>query len=205
MPGGAFPLRFPAPAPSRARGAGLSRRALPLLLLMPASRPARGEVWRHVITEREGRITFSARHLGLLRSEGEFRRFRTLLELDPERPEATRIAGTVETGSASVAYPGADEMLRSEAFFDSARYPEALFEGVALGAGRAWRFPIEGTLTLRGISRPWLLEARLLGREGGQALFVAVGRLSRRAYGMVAERLLIGDEIVITISVRVPV
>jgi polyisoprenoid-binding protein YceI len=183
-----------------------SRRALPLLVALAAA-PAHAMPRRYLFTEREGRIAFLARHLGLLRSEGQFGRFRAELEIDPDRPEAARVSGAVETASASVPYPGADELLRSEAFFDSARHPEASFQGVAPGAGSAERFPIEGTLTIRGISRPWRLEARLLGRErtaeGEVARFEAAGRLSRSAYGMVAERALISDEIGLVISVQI--
>lgn len=182
------------------------RRALPLLAALPLA-PARAQPRRYSFTEREGRIAFTARHLGLLRSEGQFGRFRAELEIDPERPAAARVSGAVETASASVPYPGADELLRSEAFFDSARHPEASFQGVAPGAGNAERFPIEGDLAIRGIRRPWRLEARLVerarGPEGDVARFEATGRLSRSAYGMVAERLLISDEIGLTISVRI--
>ena len=183
-----------------------SRRALPLLALLPL-RGARADTRRYAFTEREGRIAFVARHLGLLRSEGQFGRFRAALEIDPDRPEVARVSGAVETASATVPYPGADDLLRSEAFFDSARHPEASFQGVAPGAGNAARFPIEGELILRGIRRPWRLEARLVGRErlaeGEVARFEATGRLSRSAYGMVAERLLISDEITLSISVRI--
>lgn len=184
----------------------IARRALALLPLV-AALPARATTRRYLFTEREGRIAFLARHLGLLRSEGRFGGFRAELEIDPERPEVARVAGAVETATASVPYPGADDLLRSEAFFDSARHPEASFQGVAPGAGSAERFPIEGDLTIRGIRRPWRLEARLVGRErtaeGEVAGFEATGRLSRSAYGMVAERLLISDEIGLTISVRI--
>lgn len=184
----------------------IKRRALPLLACL-APAPAGAAPQRYLFTEREGRIAFIARHLGLLRSEGQFGRFRAELEIDPDRPEAARVSGAVETATASVPYPGADELLRSEAFFDSARHPEASFQGVAPGAGNAERFPIEGELTIRGIRRPWRLEARLLGRErtaeGEVARFEATGRLSRSAYGMVAERLLISDEITLAISVRI--
>lgn len=186
----------------------IARRALPLLPLLPA-RPARAQPRRYLFTEREGRIAFIARHLGLLRSEGQFGRFRAELEIDPSRPEVARVSGVVETATANVPYPGADDLLRSAAFFDSARHPEALFEGIAPGVGNAERFPIEGELTIRGIRRPWGLEARLVGRErtpeGEVARFEASGRLSRSAYGMVAERLLISDEIGLAISVRIRV
>jgi polyisoprenoid-binding protein YceI len=183
-----------------------ARRALLALPLLAAA-PAAAQPQLYVFTEREGEIRFLARHIGLVTSEGRFARFRATLRLTPERPTDAEVTCEVETASATVPFPGADELLRSPAFFDVANHPFARFAGTATGAGAAPRFPVAGSLTIRAITRPFAMEARLVDRaregEAEVARFEATGRLSRSAFGMVAERFLIGDEIGLGVRVRI--
>lgn len=184
----------------------LPRRAL-LALPLCAAAPAPAQRTRYEFTEREGEIIFTARHLGLMRSEGRFQRFRATLLLTPERPMDAEVRCEVETASATVPFPGAEELLRSPAFFDVENHPLARFHGLAGGAGAAERFPIAGELTVRGITRPFAMEGRLAGRERVEGMevarFEATGRLLRSAFGMTAERLLISDEIGLAVRVRI--
>lgn len=182
------------------------RRAL-LALPFLAAAPAAGQPQRYVFTEREGEIRFVARHIGLVSSEGRFERFRATLRLTPERPTDAEVACEVETASATVPFPGAGDLLRSAAFFDAANHPTAQFAGTATGAGAAALFPVVGSLTVRAITQPLALDARLVDRaregEAEVARFEATGRLSRAAFGMVTERFLISDEIGLTVRVRI--
>jgi polyisoprenoid-binding protein YceI len=185
----------------------LPRRALLAVTLAAGTASAQAPL-RYAFDEAAGRVGFSARHLGFVRSHGEFRRFRATLLLDPARPTEAEVEGVVEAASAHVPFPGADELLRSEAFFDAARFPEARFRGRATGAGEARAFPVAGELTIRGATRPFAMQARLVGREreaGGAevASFEAAGTLRRGEFGMVAERVLISDDIALTVAVRI--
>lgn len=185
-----------------------ARRALLALPLLAAT-PAIGQRARYDFTEREGEIGFTARHLGVMSSQGRFQRFRATLLVTPDRPTDAEVLCEVETASATVPFPGAEELLRSPPFFDVENHPLARFSGLATGAGAAARFPIAGELTIRAITRPFALEGRLLGREregdAEVARFEAAGRMSRAAFGMTAERALIGDEIGISVRVRIRV
>ncbi|MCU0945106.1 MAG: YceI family protein [Rubritepida sp.] len=188
----------------------IPRRALLALPALAASAaPALGQRTRYDFTEREGEIGFTARHLGVMSSQGRFQRFRATLFITPDRPTDAEVLCEVETASATVPFPGAEELLRSAPFFDVDNHPLARFSGTATGAGAAPRFPISGSLTIRAITRPFALEGRLLGRErdaeGEAARFEAAGRMSRTAFGMTAERALISDEIGLSVRVRIRV
>jgi polyisoprenoid-binding protein YceI len=143
----------------------------------------------------------------MVSSLGRFQRFRATLSLTPDRPTDAAVACEVETASATVPFPGADELLHAPAFFDVANHPLARFEGQATGAGAAARFPIGGQLTIRNVTRPFAMEGRLVERVrdgmGEVARFEATGRLSRGAFGMVTDRTLIQDEIGLTVRVRI--
>ena len=186
----------------------ISRRGiLAGVALLAAVRPARALQDRYVFDGSAGRIGFTAHHMGMLTSSGRCRGFAAEVVLDQTDPTRASVDVTVQTGSIDLPFPGAEEMLRSEAYFDVTRYPVARFRGMALGAGESGSFPLQGDLTVRGVTRPFAMAARLTDRARGAdgrdvANFAASGVLSRSAFGMTADRLFIGDEVEIGVEVR---
>ncbi len=176
------------------------------------ARPARAQLRQYRFDQNFGRLSFTARHFGLLSSTGSFGRFEAQVALDPDDPSRAEVAVSVETGSIDLAWPGAAELLRSAAYFDSDTHPKAEFNGRATGVARgrdpAERFRIDGALTLRGVTRPMQMEARLLRRgrdaaEGAEtAEFSASGSLNRLEFGMVDDRTTISDRVRLDVQVR---
>ncbi len=166
---------------------------------------------RYVFDHAAGRLEFVARHLGVLSSTGRFENFAAELLIDPDRPLTTRVDVTVRTAAVALAYPGAVDLLRSPAFFDVERFPEARFTGQATGEGTLARFPLAGELTIRGITRPYRMEARLLDRKRDAALgrdvaeFSGGGVMKRSEFGMVTDQAAISDEIRLVVRVRIVV
>lgn len=181
------------------------RRALLALIALPVL-PARGqERTRYVFDQSVGRIGFSARHLGLFTSQGQFDRFQATLLIDPANPGSASVDCVVETAHVTIPFPGATDLLRSEPYFDIARHPTARFAGQARGLDALGGFPIEGELAVRGITRPFRMTARLIERQGGVARFQAEGEMRRGEFGMVADRTLISDSIQLSVDVRIAV
>ncbi len=155
-----------------------------------------------------GVLSFGARHFGMLSSTGRFEKFNAIVGLNPQRTGSAQVEVEVETGSIALGYAGAVEMLRSEAYFDTARHPTARFRGAATGAGEANRFPIVGVLMVKGIERPMAMQARLASREREPATgreiatFEASGTMLRSEYGMVADAYTISDRITLGVTVR---
>jgi polyisoprenoid-binding protein YceI len=172
------------------------------------ARPAAAALHRYVFDHSVGRLEFMARHLGVLTSTGLFRDFTAELLIDPDSPLTSRVAVRVRTAAVSLPYPGAEELLRSPAFFDVERFPEATFTGAATGEGSLSRFALAGALTIRGITRPHRMEARLMDRRPEAALgrevvaFSAGGELRRSDFGMTAEPAAISDVIRLSVHVR---
>lgn len=171
------------------------------------ARPAASRT-RYVFDQSVGRLEFVARHLGVLSSTGRFEDFSAELLIDPERPLTTSVQVTVRTAAIALAYPGAVELLRSPDFFDVERHPEATFRGAATGEGSLARFPLAGDLTIRGITRPFRMEGRLLDRRRDAALgrevadFSAGGEMKRSEFGMTTEQAAISDTIRLNVRVR---
>jgi polyisoprenoid-binding protein YceI len=182
----------------------LAGAVLPLLGL--ASRPAQAaRVFR--FDQSRGRLEFTARHLLMLTSTGQFSRFICELALDPERPETARVAVEVETASITHAYPGAADLLRSSAYFDAGRWPLARFEGRGLPGGRMEAFDLAGTLEMRGVTQPCTLQAKLARRRRDPATGAEIadctarGEVSRAAFGMMADMMATGDRVQLAVSV----
>ncbi|CAH0306125.1 YceI family protein [Roseomonas sp. CECT 9278] len=176
--------------------------------LVAFGRPALART-RYVFDHSGGRLEFVARHLGVLSSTGRFEDFAAELLIDPDRPLTTRVEVTVRTAAVALAYPGAVDLLRSPAFFDVERFPEARFSGQATGQGTLARFPLAGELTIRGTTRPHAMEARLVDRKRDAALgrdvaeFSGSGTMKRSEFGMTAEAAAISDEIRLVVRVRI--
>lgn len=186
----------------------IGRRPLAAGLAALMARPARAASRnRYVFDQQQGRLEFTARHLGVLSSTGLFQDFSAELLIDPDRPLATAVTVTVRTAAVALAYPGAVDLLRSADFFDVQQYPQAHFDGAATGQGSLDRFALAGNLTIRGITRPYAMQARLLGRRRDAARgadvadFSAAGTMKRSEFGMTTETAAISDTI--GLSVRV--
>jgi len=180
-----------------------------LALVLAQSRGSRAATYR--IDERYGSIAFSVSVLGLFSVGGRFLRFAGALSLDPRRPEATAIDVLVPTAEVDLPLAEQRELIRSPAYFDSEAHPTARFVSRTVSVVAADRFVIEGLLTLRGVTNPITLEARLTERRRDPSRGVetadvlALGTLSRSAFGMVADRLLLSDRVRLEIRVRIEV
>lgn len=184
------------------------RGALALGPALLAGRAAAQQRNTYEFNQDRGVLSFTARHFGLLSSTGRFEAFDAIVRLDPQRPGSAQVEVEVDTGSIALGYAGAAELLRSEAYFDTARHPRARFRGAATGAGEAGRFPIVGVLTVKGIDRPMTMQARFASRERepgtGREMttFEASGNMLRSDYGMVADTYTISDRITLGVTVR---
>lgn len=144
-------------------------------------------------------------HFGLSQLVGRFDRFDATLDFDPVRPEQARLVAVIDVASLDFGLPAFEQQLRGANWLDTARFPEARFEGrsVALTGERTGR--ISGDLTLHGTTRPVTLEVTFNG--AGDSLltgrytlgFAASGSLSRSAFGLGAFAPAVGDEVALEI------
>ncbi|HYF08821.1 MAG TPA: YceI family protein [Acetobacteraceae bacterium] len=173
-----------------------------VLILLAAPRLALAQATQ-ILDQRHGSVRFTARHMGLFSTTARFERFTLRLALDLARTERTRVEADLDAQSIVHPVPGNTEMLRGPDYFDSTRFPLARYAGTGAPGGTAERMTILGTLTMRGVTRPLALEARLAGRDRAGAAFEATGELLRSEYGMVADRTITADAIRLAVSVQV--
>jgi polyisoprenoid-binding protein YceI len=151
-------------------------------------------------------LLFSIEHAGFTHKHGSFRQFAGELQYDEAQPGNSKVTVVVQTASLDTAHPGRDQDLKSEKFFDVAKYPEMRFESTKIVPGKDQEFRVEGNLTLHGVTKPLVLAAKL-NKAGPNPFdktptlgFTATGVLKRSDFGITTFLPMIGDTVEITID-----
>jgi polyisoprenoid-binding protein YceI len=146
---------------------------------------------------------FSVRAAWVKRIEGRFAHIEGVVR--PEAADRFVLEVRIASGSVLMERSSHEDWARSADFFDAARHPWIEFRAAGLpGALLRTGGPIEGVLTLRGISRPVSFE--LLPADcaepGLQCPVQARGEVNRSEFGMTARRVFVSDRVKLSFDVR---
>lgn len=178
------------------------RAALAGLLCVGAA-PAHAETL--LIDTAESRASFEVRVLLVKRIDGRFPRVEGVIGRD-------RAAGRfdvdvrVAADAVQMDKAGHADWARSADFFDTARHPWIQFRAAGLPESLLQDGgPIEGELTLRGVTRPvrFMLEASECPRPGIDCAVRAEGAVQRGDFGMAAKRFVLSDRVQLDFAIRV--
>jgi polyisoprenoid-binding protein YceI len=107
---------------------------------------------RQELVPAQSEIVFISKQMGVP-VEGRFKRFEAQLAFDPAKPEASKIAFTVDVASATLGVPETDAELSKAAWFNTSKFPQATFQSTAVRSLGGGRFEVSGTLGIKGASR----------------------------------------------------
>jgi polyisoprenoid-binding protein YceI len=107
-------------------------------------------------------VIWSVDHFGFSRLYGMVGGMSGTLDLDPARPNAAKVAIDIPLSGLTVTSPGFAKHLATADLFDVASFPTARFVSRSV-AVRGNQATIAGDLTLRGVTKPLTLAARLHG------------------------------------------
>lgn len=132
--------------------------------------------------------------------QGQFKQFSATISFDPAHPASCKLDASITLTSAETGNPDRDKMLPTADFFDAARFPMAHYSGGQCVAAPDGAYRAQGTLTLRGISKPVPLMLRFQ-RQGSQALLTLEATVPRLAFdvggGQWASPSAIGTEVAV--------
>lgn len=135
---------------------------------------------------------------------GRFPGFSTALRFDPAALADARLDVRIPLAQATVEHPDGTDTLRSAAFFDAARVSQARYTATRFHALGGDRFAADGTLSLRGVSRPVTLE--FTWTPGTPAVLAGRATVPRLAFGVGggewADTDLIPDEVAVSTRVN---
>ena len=119
--------------------------SLALLVAVPAHA-------QQALQPAQSSIQFTAKQMGVP-LEGHFKKFGAQIAFDPAKLATSRIAFTVDTGSATLGSRETDAELPKPTWFNVPKFPQAQFESTAIKALGGGKFDVAGKLTIKGQSR----------------------------------------------------
>jgi polyisoprenoid-binding protein YceI len=133
-------------------------------------------------------ISFSVRHLMVSKVRGRFTRFEGELYTAPN-PLDSWARATIDLTSVDTGHPDRDNDLRSANYFEIETYPEMTYRSTAVHPGGQDTFPVDGDLSLHGVTRQVQLTVEVLGFTkdpwgGTRAGFSARGEINRKDFGL---------------------
>lgn len=166
----------------------------------------RRDVNRFAFDKGQSRVIFRIDNFGYATSVGTFRGIDGGFVFDPKNPEKGSVVASVPADDVDTGSVMLNSVLRSERFFDSGRFPAIGFTGSAIRKTGDNTGQIRGKLTIRGVTRPLVLDV-LFNKAGPHPVtrkrmagFSATGSLRRSDFGMTLGLPEIGDEIALEIQ-----
>ena len=162
--------------------------------------------WR--IDANHSDVTFRVRHL-VSRVPGTFDRWTADLRGDPADWSTGSVAVSIETASINTRQEKRDNHLRSDDFFDAANHPTITFRSRSVAA-EGDRLRIQGDLTIRGVTRPVVLDGEIVAltqaADGSYRVgFNATTRIDRHDFGVSWNRAAEGGGLVLADDVDIEI
>ena len=192
-----------------------SRFASILALLLAGALPAFAEVETFNFDKGHSLVGFRIRHF-VSKVEGRFNKYEGTILIDRQNPAASKVELTIQADSIDTNNENRDKDLKSENFFDVAKYPTITFKSTKVVAKGNDAYDVTGEFTMHGVTKTITVPVKhtgfmkVPGRSGmgEKAGFEITFPLNRKDYGVVWNRALEGggamlsDDVDINIQVE---
>jgi len=180
------------------------------LLLSAGAVSAASETYK--IDVAHSSVGFSIRHF-FSKVPGQFKTFEGTIALDPKDLSKATVNVSIDAVSIDTAVPDRDKHLRSPDFFDVAKFPRITFVSTEVTPGGPNKAKVKGNLTIKGVTRPVILEAEVLGMGpdpwgGYRGGFQAKTTINRNDFGVSYNKvlegggLMLGEDVEILLNVE---
>lgn len=154
----------------------------------------------YVIDKVHSTMGFQVRHL-FSKVPGKFDDFSGQVQFDEADPEKSSVQVKIKAASIDTGNEQRDKDLRSQNFFDAAKYPGITFESKSVKKTGDSTFDITGDLTMHGVTKEVVLKAELLGKGAGMqgktvSGWEATTALKRSGFGLSWNKAIEGTQIV---------
>jgi polyisoprenoid-binding protein YceI len=130
------------------------------------------------------------------------------LTIDFDRLENCLVAVTLDASRASASFPFAADAMKGATVLDTRRHPTIAFTttSVAPAGGGA---SVTGLMTIRGITRPATLNARIYRQKGtvegdrSRLTVILTGKVHRSDFGAIGWADMVEDTVTLTITARI--
>lgn len=156
-------------------------------------------------------VSFTAKHMMITKTRGIFKGVTGTIDFDEANPTASSVSVAIPTATVETGTEARDNHLRSADFLDAENFPTLTFASTSI-APKGDRWAITGDLTIRGTTRPVVLDTEQLGivtaMDGRRhAGFEAKTKIKRSDWGLTwnvgleAGGWLVSDDVTIELEV----
>ncbi|WP_392537115.1 YceI family protein [Legionella sp. 227] len=150
-------------------------------------------------------VLWSIDHLGFSTQYGKWYGTGQLI-LDKDNPSQSKVNVKIDVADMVTGIPELDKHLKSKLFFDTEHFPTATFVSNKVTPKGDNKATVDGTLTLRGVSKPVVLDVTL-NKEGMNPIsnkmsvgFTATTTINRSDFGINAFLPSVGDKVTLSIG-----
>lgn len=156
--------------------------ALGMALALLSSAAALAAPAKWAVDPAGSRLSFASRFSGEAFT-GSFRRWTADIAFDPAQLPASKIVVSVDMSSVTTGDSDRDETLPTGEWFDTRKFPRAVFTSTAIRAAGPGRYTAVGTLNMKGVTRPATLNFGLK-ITGDKAESIGQLTLDRSQFGV---------------------
>lgn len=149
---------------------------------------------------------FSWNHFGFSTPSANFSDIQGVIKVDNAKPANSSVNVTIPLSSVNTNVPALDKEFQEEAWFNAAKYPNITFKSTKVETKDKKHFKITGDLTVKGITKPVVLDA-ILNKQGEHPMakvpaigFNATTSFNRSDFGLGNYVPNVGDKITVNIT-----
>jgi len=164
-----------------------------------AATSAIAQTWS--LDKAHAKLGFAITHMKISEVEGAFKKFDVkVTSSKPDFSDAV-IELTADINSINTDNDMRDDHIKGEEYFNASKFPTMTFKSTSMQKTSGNNYKVSGILTLRGISKPVVLAAKLNGigenpmSKKTMAGFKISGTIKRSAFGVGEESAMLGDEV----------
>jgi polyisoprenoid-binding protein YceI len=183
-----------------------------VFLAATASSQAQSTTWQ--LDPAHSNAQFSVRHLGISNVQGEFTKVTGTVQLDDQDISKSTVTASIDVASLDTRVQHRDDDLKSDHFFDVAKYPTITFQSAKISKTGDDSAKMTGNLTIRGVTKEVTFDVtgptkaiQVMGgtRRGASA----TTKINRQDFGIVymsnalpSGDQMIGDIVTITLDIE---
>ncbi|WP_433846944.1 YceI family protein [Acinetobacter proteolyticus] len=149
---------------------------------------------------------FSWNHFGFSTPSANFTDIQGTIKVDNAKPANSSVEVTIPLSSVNTNVAALDKEFQEEAWFNAAKYPNITFKSTKVETKDKKHFKITGDLTVKGVTKPVVLDA-VLNKQGEHPMakvpaigFNATTSFNRSAFGIGNYVPNVGDKITVNIT-----
>lgn len=149
---------------------------------------------------------FSWNHFGFSTPSANFTDIQGTIKVDNAKPANSSVEVTIPLSSVNTNVAALDKEFQEEAWFNAAKYPNITFKSTKVETKDKKHFKITGDLTVKGVTKPVVLDA-VLNKQGEHPMakvpaigFNATTSFDRSAFGIGDYVPNVGDKITVNIT-----